>query len=438
MEKKVDNVSINCPLAIEDEIIIRRSVNSNYFNIDAFVKYLNNNYFVDFKIFSSSVKKEISRNIDWTYVSALKETDRVKFLRRLPIYFYDINNDDDFNLSMTDFFNGYYSYKTNKSIEYYFEDGLRKIKYSDDFDFEELYKLIEEVIYKYNIPFKKVLEYIYEQIGAVSDYDIFNKWIKYIRLLDVVNENLVFPKNLFYSYNVVREKNGLQPIMYYPSEWKMKNAVAAERHGDIFKVGGYFPVDENNMPALKWIGVWFEDVTILPVNGQVVEYDKSLIRLVEDNYKPALKVSLKFKLTPNSRIFVYRKETLHIDSFTDEEDINDYWLEVYAGPKYMRLDLRSISKIREEKGLSTKDVSEATNINLRTYQRIEQGETTPDALNLLKVINLLNISDINSLVKKEIIVDPNLEKFSSGKKPSEFIKVIQNEMDSEDIEEEVL
>ena len=104
----------------------------------------------------------------------------------------------------------------------------------------------------------------------------------------------------------------------------------------------------------------------------------------------------------------------------------------------MRLDLRSISKIREEKGLSTKDVSEATNINLRTYQRIEQGETTPDALNLLKVINLLNISDINSLVKKEIIVDPNLEKFSSGKKPSEFIKVIQNEMDSEDIEEEVL
>ena len=191
--------------------------------------------------------------------------------------------------------------------------------YSDDFDFEELYKLIEEVIYKYNIPFKKVLEYIYEQIGAVSDYDIFNKWIKYIRLLDVVNENLVFPKNLFYSYNVVREKNGLQPIMYYPSEWKMKNAVAAERHGDIFKVGGYFPVDENNMPALKWIGVWFEDVTILPVNGQVVEYDKSLIRMVEDNYKPALKVSLKFKLTPNSRIFVYRKETLHIDSFTDEE-----------------------------------------------------------------------------------------------------------------------
>ena len=116
MDKKVDNVSINCPLAIEDEIIIRRSVNSNYFNIDAFVKYLNNNYFVDFKIFSSSVKKEISRNIDWTYVSALKETDRVKFLRRLPIYFYDINNDDDFNLSMTDFFNGYYSYKTNKSV----------------------------------------------------------------------------------------------------------------------------------------------------------------------------------------------------------------------------------------------------------------------------------------------------------------------------------
>ena len=37
MDKKVDNVSINCPLAIEDEIIIRRSVNSNYFNIDAFV-----------------------------------------------------------------------------------------------------------------------------------------------------------------------------------------------------------------------------------------------------------------------------------------------------------------------------------------------------------------------------------------------------------------
>ena len=104
MDKKVDNVSSNCPLAIEDEIIIRRSVNSNYFNIDAFVDYLNNNYFVDFKIFSSSVKKEISRNIDWTYVSALKETDRVKFLRRLPIYFYDINNDDDFNLSMTDFY----------------------------------------------------------------------------------------------------------------------------------------------------------------------------------------------------------------------------------------------------------------------------------------------------------------------------------------------
>ena len=70
--------------------------------------------------------------------------------------------------------------------------------------------------------------------------------------------------------------------------------------------------------------------------------------------------------------------------------------------------------------MSIKDVADATGINIRTYQRTESGESSPDGLNLLKLVDFFNL-DPDDLVHKEIIEDDDFSKFRSGKTPSDFI-----------------
>ena len=102
-------------------------------------------------------------------------------------------------------------------------------------------------------------------------------------------------------------------------------------------------------------------------------------------------------------------------------EIKEYWQQIYAGPKVMELDCNAIVERRIKRNLQPKDVSDETDINLRTYQRIETGEVKPDALNLFKIMNYLNIESYEDIIKKDRIDDEGLEKFKSGKKPSDFI-----------------
>jgi transcriptional regulator with XRE-family HTH domain len=58
-----------------------------------------------------------------------------------------------------------------------------------------------------------------------------------------------------------------------------------------------------------------------------------------------------------------------------------------------------IKEIRKEKGMTQEELAERSGINLRTVQRIENGETTPRGNSLHAISNVLNI-ELSSLISK--------------------------------------
>ena len=70
----------------DQELIVRRYVNSTLFNIDTFIEYLKNNSIIEFDIFKKSCKKKVS----YSFLRCYKPIPRDVFISRLPIYFYDL------------------------------------------------------------------------------------------------------------------------------------------------------------------------------------------------------------------------------------------------------------------------------------------------------------------------------------------------------------
>ena len=73
--------------------------------------------------------------------------------------------------------------------------------------------------------------------------------------------------------------------------------------------------------------------------------------------------------------------------------------------KKLKINYKAIQIKRIILGYSMKDVAEATDINLRTYQRIENGESSPKAINIFKILIFLNMS-----IKDVLINDDKGEK----------------------------
>ena len=48
--------------------------------------------------------------------------------------------------------------------------------------------------------------------------------------------------------------------------------------------------------------------------------------------------------------------------------------------------------------MTQNDVAEAIGTSVRTYQKWEGGDTTPDGHNLLRLMNWLEITDVQSLI----------------------------------------
>ena len=67
-----------------------------------------------------------------------------------------------------------------------------------------------------------MLNYLVEQTGSVKNYEIFDYWMKYLKLIEYRKTgdkktrdlSVLFPRNILYSYNVELEKRGLTPKIY--------------------------------------------------------------------------------------------------------------------------------------------------------------------------------------------------------------------------------
>lgn len=434
MNKNIRNYSNNVleitPITSEEELIVRKFINPQFFDVEAIINHLNNNSSIKKEIFLGFLNPSLKGRFYLSYLSAYQETRRDIFIKRIPIYFYDINIKNELMPKMTDFFDGYARYVTHETSFVSFEGNENE--YPLGFTFEPLYKIIEELSDVYSIQIEQVLTYIQQQRGSVDHYEIFRYWYHYFKLIkhNHSEDNVIFPRNILYSYNVELERNGLKPIIHVPATKKDEDegVYVTYREDNVLKIGGFFPIDDNGEPVLKWIGIWTENVKSLQyaVAKKNELYNEIPIQL-QNKMRPALKAFLKYELDSKTRIFLGYRRVIAYDDFLGENKVREYWASEYCGPALMKLDCSKIVEKREELGYSIKQVAEATDINLRTYQRIENGEGSPDGLNLIKIMNYLDINSYKDLIKKDIIFDNGFEKFLSGKKISEFLNDVNND-----------
>ena len=70
--------------------------------------------------------------------------------------------------------------------------------------------------------------------------------------------------------------------------------------------------------------------------------------------------------------------TIHaLNCYNNEED-DDCWYQIYAGPQTMEFDYEILKIYRKRLKYTQKDVADAIGATVRTYQKWENGETQPE------------------------------------------------------------
>lgn len=297
-----------------------------------------------------------------------------KFIKRIPFYFgvkQDVHEARIFlGVEMKEYTT------TFPLLEYVFTglwDALHENwieQYAQDINLlEKVYTELEYIFYEMSLPLEESLTYMVDQ------YDNFNapflSWADYIHLCEDLGWTDYFPTSFIYSYDKALEAAGRELVIYGPDVSTIFDNECRIKNTYIFR--GAFPSDENGVPVLKWCGL---DVT--NAGDILCEQEKSK----GNGY-------LWIDLLPNTVI----------RAFTPDAKGGLKWRLVYAGPQCMEFDKRVIKERRNELGLTQKNVADALEISVRTYQKWESGETIPDGYSLLKLMNWLNLPDPQMLIK---------------------------------------
>lgn len=128
---------------------------------------------------------------------------------------------------------------------------LRVVKYEEEL--ERFYLMLEKVHYEFELDTISIFNYTIKQTGYVGEVKPFYTWLHYLELAREFGVEEKMPKHLVVDYNIVREKAGLNPIIYELHNMYTGDYVA--RHGNRLRMDGTFLCDKNKNPILKWIGV---------------------------------------------------------------------------------------------------------------------------------------------------------------------------------------
>ena len=283
------------------------------------------------------------------------------FIRRIPFYFY--TND----------------YKSNRRIGDLgcLISGIiqenRKDEAKDEAALEALYQTLEYLFYEKRFSLDDIFCYTVEQKHQVSQTNVFFQWVHYIRLCDELNEPNYFPDCFIASYNDALEKKGLSPIIYEISYIRVNEIFW--RSGTKIEFEGTFPCDRNGNPIMKWIGLRVKNAKSI-----TCEQDKSSSR-----------GRLFVEVAPGT--------TIHALNCYGSDDGEDCWYQLYAGPKTMEFDYEILKESRIRLKYTQKEVADAIGATVRTYQKWESGDTTPDGHYLLRLLNWLDIRDVQDVVR---------------------------------------
>lgn len=369
--------------------IIVHNISKEVFNVESIITYLENHDVITSEIFYelemlNDYQKDQSKN----YLTYYRNVNKEVFIKRIPIYFYDYSPINK-KCSMNDFFESYFnSKKYDKNIE----EGV-----------ERKMLMLEKIIYYYGITLDQMLGYLYDQGGKDFLNYTFEKWFEYLELIGKKQEHY-FPNNILTGLNIeLREKKG-EEYIFSPE------IIRIEIHDDkTVKILGLFPTNSDGSIIFDWVGLWFEDVVkITSTTKNQYCIIESKVKLVNQK-QPIMINEITMEVNADSKIYISSEELIN-------GSIIPVWHDIYKGINKIQYDYKLISYYREKMRISQKDMSNDLNINLRTFQRFEAGETKPDAFDFIKIMKYLRIKDYEVFIKKDIIEDPNFKKYLERKR----------------------
>ena len=414
---------------------VKEYVDPDYYNHDILIDYLCNHNIVESEVFRLSLKMQSvasvrgdirSRFTDSVPQNQPVQTARLRqrlpdqstgfypttieeFLDRMPFYFF-VNKS---KVRFGNFVDLAISYKYNESAHDYYNLKVQNSGY-----WEPLYTQLDYLFYDAHVPLEEIFTYISTQTGNIKDrYDLFEKWFTYIKLCQKLGCTDYTPVNLLYSLNVLLEKAGAEPIIYTPQARMGFNEYFERTPGTIV-FGGEFPVDpETGEVVNRWIGIWCENVKFVRARwhkSKIPAYDdeEENYDLIGDQY---LVTEIEVGLLADTIIYAANiGEEFEENVPIENPELMFKWFPIYFGPKQLTFDFDVLKAKREEYKWKQEDVSSRIGVNIRTYQNWETHSTTPDAQNLLRLMNLFNIERVQDLMTTVDIPDPKFEKFRTG------------------------
>lgn len=347
----------------EEEKIVLQYVDDSYYDRDKLIKYLSMHDIVRNEVFAYC-DRQAQRTHERTYSNWLDDDKGYsplpvsQFVERIPFYFYtkDIESADLDNMGTL-----HYLYSANVEDLY---DGHS--------DIENIYSNLEYAFYHLGLPLNQIFSYWINQTGVVSG-DGFFQWCHYLRLCEEFGYNEYFPARFITAYNELREIAGIPPIIYEIDMTGLYEPFV--REGRTLRFEGNFPCEKDGSPIMKWIGIKATNIKSISCTCQ-----KS-----KSGY-------LRLEISPNTVVHA-------LNYYNRKEDENDEWYQVYAGPLTMRFDHTVLKDRRKELGYSQEDVALAIDTTVRTYQKWEAGETTPNGHYLIRLMNWLDISNVQDVIE---------------------------------------
>lgn len=354
-----------------DKAIIDQYVDEKYLDKEKLVQYLELHEFVGNDVFPIS-RKRVPAFEPYTppYPDVFLNGygyDPVpveKFIKRIPFYLFTAPLDTDTsNLA----------YKEDSLIGTLNDVLAHWAPYRETVDVEEIYQTLEYLFYEKGIPLLELFSYAATNGEILDSMHFLLKWKHYLELKKEADS--MMPENFIVRYNEVLEENGLPPIIYEVQELGREEYFF--RYDDSIEFEGVFPSTKDGTPILKWIGLDIKNaksVSLLKKRG--IYYQRLIVELAPDT-------------------------VIHAKNIHNYEDKEDYWYLVYAGPKTIKFDHEALKARRQYLRYTQKEVAEAVGAAVRTYQKWETGDSTPDGHYLLRLIHWLNIENVQDITKHE-------------------------------------
>lgn len=346
-------------ITTEEKNIVLKYVDNRFYDVEKLIRYLSMHDIVGNEVFSYcdrmvDEQKTFSRWLeDEEGYVPLKVSD---FVKRIPFYFYV----HDMRAPIRE-------YGDLQSLHNAYALHTQSVN-----AFETIYESLEFMFYELQLPLNKIFSYWIDQTGQVSG-DLFLKWTHYLHLCVDSGSVDYFPDSFITSYNYALEAAGLPVIVYEIHDTGFYEPYV--RHGNEFRFEGQFPCDKEGKPIMRWIGLDIKNAKSISCNS--IKSKSGFLRV---------------EICPNTVI-----RALNYYNSCDDKD--DYWYQIYSGPLTMQFDHSALKYWRNSLGYTQQEVADAVGTSVRTYQKWESGQTTPDGYFLIRLLNWLDITNIQDIIR---------------------------------------